>query len=181
MERDRLARDRPVTVEIVSPVPIERLATADAATWLDRRVAGEDTLAIRAAGFGREVRQAEVRRGQWLVEQGLADERDGAVQLRSGALAALRRRELLRVAGQLSDELGLTFAESKPGERIEGRLRRQVETLGGKLALIEKSREFTLVPWRTALERQIGRPVSGIVRSGGVSWSFGRERGGPAL
>ena len=93
----------------------------------------------------------------------------------------MRRRELLRVAGQLSDELGLTFAEPKPGERIEGVLRRSVDTLGGKLALLEKSREFTLVPWRPMLERQIGKPISGIMRDERVSWSIGRERGGPSL
>lgn len=177
----RLARDRPVTVETVSPVPIERLATTDAATWLDRRVAGDDTAPIRDAGFGREVRQAEARRRQWLVEQGLANERDGVVQLRTDAIAALRRRELLRVAGQLSDELGLTFAEPKLGERIEGTLRRPIDTLGGKLALVEKSREFTLLPWRPVLERQISRPVSGIVRGDGITWSFGRGRDGPSL
>lgn len=177
----RLARDRPVTVESISPVPIERLPTTDAATWLDRRITGDDIAPIRDAGFGREVQQAEAQRRQWLVEQGLAEERDGVIQLRTGVLAALRRRELLRVAGQLSDELGLTFAEPKPGERIEGTLTRPVDTLGGRLALIEKSREFSLVPWRQALKRQIGKPVSGIVRDEGISWSLGRGRDGPSL
>jgi hypothetical protein len=43
---------------------------------------------------------------------------------------------------------------------------------------VENSREFSLVPWRPVLERQIGREISGIVRSSGsISWTFGRERG----
>ena len=75
----------------------------------------------------------------------------------------------------------MTFVEPKAGERIEGILRRQVETLGGKLALVEKSREFTLVLWRPGTERAIGRPVSGIVRGDGVSWSLGRGKDGPSL
>ncbi|WP_390901767.1 DUF3363 domain-containing protein [Sphingomonas alpina] len=45
---------------------------------------------------------------------------------------------------------------------------------------IEKSREFTLVPWRPVLERQIGKPVSGILRDDGVSLSIGRGREGRA-
>src|SRR3546814_10856153 len=80
-------------------------------------------------------------------------------------IATLQRRELLRVAGQLSEELGLPFAEARPGERIEGRLGRMIEMTSGRYALIEKSREFTLVPWRPVLERQIGKSVSGIMRS----------------
>ncbi|MBB6125397.1 relaxase/mobilization nuclease RlxS [Sphingobium subterraneum] len=177
----RLLRTRPVTIETLSPVPIEKLGMADAATWLDQRIAGEETASVRDAGFGREVRQAETLRRQWLVEQGLAEEQNAGIRLRADALAVLRRRELLRVADHLSNELGLAFVETKAGERIEGALRRQVETLGGGYALVEKSREFTLVPWRPALERHIGRPLSGIMRSDGISWTFGRGRGGPSL
>jgi len=51
----------------------------------------------------------------------------------------------------------------------------------GRYALVEKSREFTLVPWRPVLERQIGKPVSGIMRGDGISWTFGRGRGGPSI
>jgi type IV secretory pathway VirD2 relaxase len=177
----RLARERPVAVETVSPMPIDRLATVDAATWLDRRIAGEDSTPVRDAGFGRELRQAETLRRVWLVEQGYAEDRDAGLRLRADALATLRRRELLRVAGRFSDELGLAFAEIKPGERIEGMLRQRVDTFGGRYVLVEKSREFTLVPWRPSLERQIGRPVSGILRGDGVSWSLGRGRAAPGI
>ncbi|MBV9842260.1 MAG: relaxase/mobilization nuclease and DUF3363 domain-containing protein [Sphingomonadaceae bacterium] len=177
----RLRRDRPVAVEMISPLPLERLASADAPTWLDRRIAGEEVAPIRDAGFGREIRHAEMQRRQWLLDQGLADEREGVVRLRTGALAALRRRELLRVAAQLADELKLPFAELKRGERIEGTLRRPVDMLSGKFALVETSREFTLVPWRPTLERQLGRALSGVMGEKGVSWSVGRNLSGPSL
>jgi hypothetical protein len=75
-------------------------------------------------------------------------------------IATLQRRELLRVAGQLSDELGIPFAEARTGDPIEGRLGRMVELTSGRFALVEKSREFTLVPWRPVLgapDRQAGR------------------------
>ena len=177
----RLARERPVAVETVSPMPIDRLTTADAATWLDRRIAGEDLTPVRDAGFGRELRQAEVLRRRWLVEQGLAEDQVTGLRLRADALGTLRRRELLRVAERISNELGLAFVEVKPGERIEGTLRQRVDTHGGRFAVVEKSREFTLVPWRPTLERQIGQPVSGILRGNGVSWSLGRGRAAPGL
>jgi hypothetical protein len=96
-------------------------------------------------------------------------------------IAALQRRELLRVAGQLSDELGMSFAEARVGERVEGLYRRSVDALSGRLAVIEKSHEFTLVPWRPVLERQMGKPVTGIMREGGISWTLGRQRSGPSI
>jgi hypothetical protein len=96
-------------------------------------------------------------------------------------IANLERRELLRVAGQFSRELGLSFAEAEKGGRIEGILRRSVDLASGRFALIQKSREFSLVPWRPVLEKQIGKQVSGVMRGGGISWTIGRGRGGPEI
>lgn len=175
------AREVPVRVETLSPVPLERLVDADAATWLDRELAAGSSEPLRDAGFGREVRDALNRRRLWLVEQDLAEEIDGRTNYRPDLLATLRRRELLRAAGQLSGELGLRFVEAEPGARIEGVYRRRVELMGGRYALIEKSREFTLVPWRPALEAQVGKPVSGLMRESGISWTIGRQRGGPTI
>lgn len=177
----RVARDRPVNVEVLAAGPLDRLAGAEAATWLDRRLAGEEKVPARDAGFGRELRQAEAQRRQWLIAQSLADDQDGAVQLRANVIAALQRRELLRVAAQLSQELGLDYREARAGARIEGTLRRRVDMTSGKFALVERARDFTLVPWRPTLERQLGRPVSGIMREGGISWAFGRQRSGPSI
>ncbi|MDF1625400.1 MAG: DUF3363 domain-containing protein, partial [Parvibaculaceae bacterium] len=43
--------------------------------------------------------------------------------------------------------------------------------------VIEKSREFTLVPWRPVLDRHIGQHVSGVMRGDSISWTIGRQRG----
>ena len=93
----------------------------------------------------------------------------------------LRQRELTRVAGQLSGELGLNYAELRSGERVEGIYRRSIELASGRFAVIAKSREFTLVPWRPALERALGKEVSGIARGNGISWTIGRQRSGPTI
>ena len=177
----KLLRDRPVAVEILSPQPLSKLVDVDAATWLDRALVAAEPLPLREAGFGEEVRDGLHRRRRWLIAQGLAEEVAGATRYRVGLLATLQRRELLRVAGQLSEELDLPFAETSGGGRIDGVLRRRVDLVSGRFALIEKSREFTLVPWRPVLERQIGNPVSGIMRGDDVNWSIGRGRQGPQI
>src|SRR3546814_2078677 len=84
-------------------------------------------------------------------------------------LAALQRRELLRVARRLSDEVGKPFVEMKMQEPIQGRLARAVDMTSGRQTLVERSRDFTLVPWRPVMERHIGKNMSGIMRDGGRS------------
>jgi len=130
---------------VLSSQPLDRLVTADAATWLYRELVADTPEPLRDAGFGREVREAQARRRQWLIAQGFAEEADGMTVFRAGMIGALQRRELLRVAARMSEELDLPFAESPPRAPIEGLYRRPVELVSGRFALIEKSREFTLV------------------------------------
>ena len=175
------AKAAPVVVNILSSLPLDRQIGSDGATWLDRQLVGAETDQFRDAGFGRDVRDALERRRQWLMAEGLAQEEQGRVIFRASLLETLRRRELSRVAGQISDELGLRYAEARSGERIEGIHRRSVELASGRFALIEKSREFTLVPWRPVLERHVGKKVSGIMRGDSINWTIGRQRGGPSI
>ena len=57
------------------------------------------------------------------------------------------------------------------------RLRQRVD--GGAKTTV--SGDFTLVPWRDVLEKQIGKQVGGIMRESGVSWTIGRGRGVPTI
>ena len=177
----RMLGDRPVEVQMLSAMPIDKLLSMEAATWLDRELVAEVPTAIREAGFGREVRAAQSLRRQWLLAEQLAEERDGKTIYRREMLAALQRRELLRVAEQVSNEFGKPFVETKLGDRIAGRLLRPIDMASGRHALVERSRDFTLVPWRPVLDRHVGKPVSGIMRDSGINWSFGRQRGGPSI
>lgn len=171
----------PVIVDTLCAIPIGRQIGADGMTWLDRQLVSGDPEPLRDAGFGREAREALGRRRQWLIEQDLAREEQGRVVYRANLLAVLRRRELARVGEQLSGGLGLAYAEVRPGGRIEGIYRRVVELASGRYALIEKSREFTLVPWRPVLDRHLEKQVSGIMRGDAVSWTIGRQRSGPSI
>jgi type IV secretory pathway VirD2 relaxase len=177
----RLAKDRPVSVEILSPVPVETLARAEAVTWLDREAVGSAPVPLRDKGFGREVRSAMALRQRWLIDEELADAAGEGIVYRRGALAALQRRELLRLAGRLARELGKEFAETKSGDWVEGKVTRRIDAAGGRYALIEKTKEFTLVPWKPVLERNVGKEVGGMVRDRGISWSIGRGRAGPTI
>lgn len=171
------ARSSPVIVETLSAWPLERQVTANGATWLDRELVAERPEPLREAGFGGEVRGALALRRQWLVVQELARDEQDRIVYRANMLGILRRRELLRAAGQLSGELGLPYVETESNQKATGIYRRHVDLASGRFAVIEKSREFTLVPWRPVLERHIGKQVSGIVREGRVSWTIGRQRG----
>jgi hypothetical protein len=174
-------RRYPVRIETLSTLPLDRQIGTDGATWLDRELIGREPNAIRDAGFGREVRDALVRRQQWLIEQELARQDQDKIVYRANLLALLQRRDLNRAASELSGELGLAYTELRPGGRIEGVYTRRVDLASGRFAVIEKAREFSLVPWRPILERRMGQAVSGIQRGEMISWSFGRKRSGPNI
>ncbi|TRO91261.1 DUF3363 domain-containing protein [Glycocaulis profundi] len=177
----KAARAAPVTIETLSALPLDRQVGADGATWLDRELVSGAPEPLRDAGFGAEVRGAQAARRQWLVAQGLADDRPHRTVYRANMLAALHRRELNRVAAQLADETGLSYAEARPGATVEGVYRRNVEMASGRHALIERSREFSLVPWKPSMDRQIGKHIAGVMRGDGTDWTIGRGRGGPSL
>lgn len=155
--------------------------TVEGATWLDRELVRGSQEHWSQAGFGGEARAALDRRRLWLMQEGFAFAEGERTAYPPRMLDDLQQRELANAATRLSAELRLPYAETKRGERIEGVFKRKVDLASGQFAVIEKSREFTLVPWRPVLERQLGKQVSGIVRGDEISWSFGRQRGGPSV
>jgi len=172
-----LAKRTPVVVEKLSSLSLEQQITRDGATWLDRQLVSDQPEPTQDSGFGHEVRQAMKQRQQWLAHNGLAQEEQGAFSYSSDMLAVLQDRELSRVAGQIAKQSGLSYSEAFVGDRVEGTVSKIVDLASGKFAMIEKSREFSLVPWRPVLEKNIGKEVSGIMRESGISWTIGRSRG----
>jgi hypothetical protein len=171
-------RKAPVQVELLSTLKLDHQTGAAGATWLDHELIDGDPATLRDSGFGREVRQALAQRRQWLLEQGLASEQQGSIVYRANLVRILRERELQKVGGQLASQLGLHYIALEPGRRIEGIYRRRIDLVSGRYALIERSHEFTLVPWRPVLERSLGQHVAGIARGdGAISWTLGRQRG----
>jgi type IV secretory pathway VirD2 relaxase len=175
-EREK-SRRLPIRIETLSVRPLEHLPSHDGATWLDRELASPKPERL-SGGFGAEVRKSLVQRQSWLIEQGLAEREGQGVRLRRNLLLLLQQRELDRTSLQIAQETGLRHVVPQPSEQIEGICRRSVTVGDQRYAVIEKAREFSLVPWRPVLERAVGKPVSGVMREGPISWTIGaRTRG----
>ncbi len=164
-------------VAVLSWQRLEDLPQALGATWLDRRLVGKEPDELASTGFGAEVETALRARRQWLIEQGLAREQGGQVRFARNMLETLEKRELARTAADISARTRLEHLDAKAGDKIDGVYRRMLTLNSGRFALIERSHEFVLVPWRPVLERARGQLVSGQVGGEGISWSIGIKRG----
>lgn len=116
-------------------------------------------------------------RRQWLIEQGLAREQDGQVRYARDLLRTLEARELRQTTAEISARTGLEHLDIKAGDSFTGVYRRMLTLNSGRYALIERSHDFALVPWRPVLERARGQLVTGSVGGEGISWSIGIKRG----
>ncbi len=160
-----------------SDFSIEAQLTAPGATWLDRQLLAKENV-VSGAGFGADVREAMDRRIDHLVEQDLARRQGQRVVFARDLLDTLRRRELDDAVARLSAETGLTHRPSAEGERVSGVYRQRVTLPSGRFAMIDDGMGFQLVPWRPALEQQLGRQVTGLKGAGDtVGWNLGRKRG----
>ncbi len=160
-----------------SDLPIQEQVGARGATWLDRQLLARDQ-APSSAGFGPEVHEAMERRVDHLVEEGLARRQGQRVIFARDMLDTLRGRELTEMASKLAAETGLAHRPSAEGEHVSGVYRQRVTLSSGRFAMIDCGIGFQLVPWRPALEQQLGKQVAGVMApGGGVDWNFGRKRG----
>ncbi|ESQ78691.1 DUF3363 domain-containing protein [Asticcacaulis sp. YBE204] len=167
------ARLKPVQIERLSSLPLERLPQHPGLTWLDR----DQMPNVSDAGFGGRVGQARVARAAWLASEGLGVPVDGRQVLSPTEREGLRRREWEAIAGGVATEVGKPYVAARQGERVEGNLSGYRDTAEGRLAVIERARDFTLVPWRPVLEPHVGKVVSGVLDRGAINWSIGRSRG----
>ncbi|WP_254555998.1 DUF3363 domain-containing protein, partial [Salmonella enterica] len=76
---------------------------------------------------------------------------------RRNLLAILREREVAGVGSDMALSKGLPFRAATDGESVSGKFTGTVHLSSGKFAVVEKSHEFTLVPWRPIIDRQLGR------------------------
>ncbi|MCK6103653.1 DUF3363 domain-containing protein [Brevundimonas sp. EYE_349] len=169
---------RQLNIRVLSTFDLETQITADGATWLDRKLVGRGPSDVAPAGFGQEVSQAMDRRHERLIEQGDATrQQNGRVLYRRDLLSTLETRDLARAGAELAATKQIAFRAAGDGETVSGTFTGTVQLTSGKFAIVEKSHEFTLVPWRPVIDRQLGKEVTGIVQGGSVSWQMGRQRG----
>lgn len=170
-------RNRQASVRILSTVNLESQIGSGGATWLDRRLVTPDASDLAPAFVGQQVRDAMDQRREHHIEQGDATRaRDGGIFYRRNLLATLREREVAHVCAEMAEAKGIPFRAATDGERVSGKLTDTVQLTSSKFAIIEQSHEFTLVPWRPVIDRQLGREVMGVVQGGSVSWQIARPR-----
>ncbi|OGB57284.1 MAG: conjugal transfer protein [Burkholderiales bacterium RIFOXYD12_FULL_59_19] len=165
-----------ITIDLRSQLSVEQQVRAQGATWLDRQLVGEASV-LAQRGFGVQVRDALQERMGFLVEQGLAERRGSRVVLARNLLSTLRDRELTEVGKVIQNETGLIHRLSRDGVRTGGVYRRSVQLASGRFAMLDDGVGFSLVPWRAAMERYLGRSVFAVVRGASVNWGVARERG----
>ena len=175
-----LARDRATgRVNVLSATGLEQQVGHDGATWLDRELVARQRTVLADDGFGRDVAAALARRRRWLADKGYAtDVGDGRIRISRDVVQRLEAREIERVGRALAAERGREWQPAVPGNRVAGTLVGSAQLSSGRFAMIDDGLGFSLVAWRPALEKHVGRMVSGVALPGGdVSWSLGRRRG----
>jgi len=166
----------PGEINTLSSFSLESQIKADGATWLDQRLLSRKPNTMRNSRFGEVVKTAQQARQNYLIEQGLAEEENGSIRYRRNLLYILQQRELQESGSKIAKESKSTFVQTSDGERFEGVYSRSLNLSSGKFAIIEKSKEFTLVPWRPALENTRGKAVLGVIRGATVSFDFTKKR-----
>jgi len=153
---------------------LEQMSKAIGATWLDEHLRdNDDSLAPR--GFGAKLQQARRLRRQFLIEQGYNVSK--GKRLGQSVLDDLEIRDLASAGKDYGKTSFRDYVPAEGSARVRGKYVGVINRPSGKYAVLEKSLEFTLVPWRENMELQLGRELSGELRSGSFSWSLGRGRG----
>ena len=143
-------------IRVLSWVSMERLTEAPAQTFLDDVVESKNELMVSAAGFGDDLQKATAARRRWLLAADLATETGEKLNIDRKRLRALERETIAADGAALANKLGKTFYQPVEGERLSGKYRLPVDLTVGRFAILEKSKEFALVPWRQALEARRG-------------------------
>ena len=170
-------RQYPGRVAVLSFLSLESQINADGATWLDRQLLTKEPVTLRGGRFAAATTNALRQRQSYLIEQGLAEADGETVRYRRHLLHMLRQQDVAAAGARLATETGRTFVELQDGDRADGVYRKPIRLASGKFAIIENSRELTLVPWKPVLDRHRGKVVGGVKRGPSVSFEFGKKRG----
>jgi len=165
------ARFRAAQVLVRSELGLREQETALGVTWLDEAPAPSGV----PRGYGKDVAEAKMKRRAFLAGIGLKAE--AGIGLSATQKTELLKRDLAQAGRILSKEIGKPYSPAPERGHVDGTYREPVTRVSGKFAVIERQRDFTIVPWRQVLEQRRGMAVSGVVRGGRISWALGRGIG----
>ncbi len=152
----RLNRQAQLFIE--SHASFERLATANGATWLDRQLVSKSAERITKHGFGFEVVKALRQRQQWLVQEGFMVEQNGRLDVRRRMLAVLTKRDVERSVATLERKLGMRHMNARDMWASGGtKISQSVRLASGRFAVLQRSNQFTLVPWQQVMRTRRGK------------------------
>ena len=157
----------PVKFDILSNLSLEDLPQTIGKTWLDEELM--TGVSHTAHGFAEDVENAKAQRRQFLMTEKLIA-KDGIVT--PTTLKQLEKADLDSLGNKLSSELGKPYNPSPQSGRLTGTYVQAIQRPSGKYAVIEKSKEFTLVPWRETMDRNLGKSISGVIKGQTISWTL---------
>ena len=160
----------PVKLDVRSHLSLSKLPKVIGKTWLDT----ENLSGGSFSGFGKEVEGAKAARQNFLLAKNIIQKSSGVTP---AALETLEKMDLDAAGKTLAQKMGKPYAASSGSGRIAGVYREAVQRPSGKYAVIEKSKEFTLVPWRKTMDRNLGRSISGVMKGQTISWTLTKGRG----
>ena len=170
----RRGKGQPFEQRIVSKAPVKTLSQTMGRTWLDEQLMDQD-INISDKGFGGEVREALKTRRVFLKKAKILLKQTETIT--KDHLKELEHRDLKDAGEKLSGQMNKAYVPMPSSGRIDGELLANIERPSGRYAIIERAKDFTLVPWRDVLERRRGMEISGQVRNGRINWQLGRKRG----
>ena len=171
------AQKSPLNIAVKSQFSLDIQVTSSGATWLDKNLVSKDKPSMSNTGFGSEVEAALKRRQAYLVAQGFATDTEQGVAYERGMLNRLEQQEISKITAKISSDSGKQYVPVNKGDQVEGIYTKSIELASGRFAVVEQSKEFNLVPWRSVLERSRNQLVTGKVGGYGISWQVGKKRG----
>ena len=168
---------RNARIEVVSYWPVERLGTAEAATWLDQVIVADKKPIIHEKAFGADVSKALVAREEWLIANRHASvEQPGTITTKPDMLRDLNNRGITAAAEKMSAHLGMPHHAPLEGLRMTGKHVGTIDLPMQRLAVIKGRQGFTLVPWRPELLKMQGKEIDISVRDRTINMALARGR-----
>ena len=168
---------RNARIEVVSYWPLERLPTAEAATWLDQAIVADKKPVIHEKGFGADVSNALTAREEWLIANRHASvEQPGTITPKPDILPELNNIGITAAAEKMSAQLGVPHHAPFEGMRMTGKHVGKIDLPMQRLAVIKGRQEFTLVPWQSDLLKMHGKEIDISVRDRIITMAPARGR-----
>ena len=169
----RRGKEQPFEQRIVSKIPLKTLSQTMGRTWLDTQLMDQD-IKLSDKGFGGEVKEALKARRAFLIKSKILLKQTETIT--KDHLDMLERRDLKDAGDKLAKRMGKAYAHMPNSGRVYGKLIDDIERPSGRYAIVERAKDFTLVPWRNVFERRRGMEISGQVRNGRINWKLCRQR-----